>query len=55
MGGVTADVYAQEAQQWLEDEGSLVDAAVLTKPESLTPMQRPEPVANRELIVVADD
>jgi DNA-binding NtrC family response regulator/signal transduction histidine kinase len=50
--GVTADVFAQEAQGWLEDEWGPVDVTASAKP---TPLKRPEPVAGRELIVVADD
>ena len=42
--GVRADVYVQEAQGWLPDDWRAVD---VTSPT--------EPVANRELIVVADD
>src|SRR5258708_6190883 len=53
--GVTADVYAQEAQGWLPDEWSPVDVTALPKPAPLRPLPRPEPVADRELIVVADD
>ena len=50
--GLVADVYAQEAQGWLPDEWSPVDVTALPKSAPLT---RPEPVADRELIVVADD
>ena len=53
--GVTADVYAQEAQGWLADEWNPVDVAALPKSASLTPLTRPESVIDRELIVVADD
>src|SRR5262245_10585667 len=53
--GVTADMYAQEAQGWLADEWSPVDVTALPKSAPLTPLPRPEPVADRELIVVADD
>ncbi len=58
--GVTADVYAQEAQGWLAADGwSPVDTAVLPKSASLialsTPLARSEPVVDRELIIVADD
>jgi len=52
--GVTAGVYAQEAQGWLADEWNPVDVEVLPKPASLTSLPRPE-LAGRELIVVADD
>jgi DNA-binding NtrC family response regulator len=45
--GVRAGVYAEEAQRWLPDEWSTADVT--------TPLTRPEPVADRELIVVADD
>jgi DNA-binding NtrC family response regulator len=50
--GLVADVYAQGARGWLPDEWSPVDVAALPKSAPLT---RPEPVAGRELIVVADD
>jgi DNA-binding NtrC family response regulator/signal transduction histidine kinase len=53
--GVTAGVYAQEAQGWLADEWGPVDVTALPKPAPLTPLPRPEPVADRELIIVADD
>jgi DNA-binding NtrC family response regulator/signal transduction histidine kinase len=53
--GVTADVYAQEAQGWLADEWNPVDVAALPKSASLTPLTRPESVIDRELIAVADD
>jgi DNA-binding NtrC family response regulator len=52
---VTADVYAHEAQGWLADEWTPVDVAKLPNSASLMPLPRPEPVADRELIVVADD
>lgn len=48
--GVRSDVYAQEAQGWLPDEWTQVDVAALPRSAPL-----PEPVADRELIVVADD
>lgn len=53
--GVGADVYAEEAQRWLTDDCSTVDAAMLPKlsAEALSP--QPEPPAARELIIVADD
>ncbi len=47
--GLRASVYADEAQRWLPDEWSTA------KPTSITPLPRPDPVADRELIVVADD
>lgn len=50
--GVRVDAYAQEAQGWLPDEGSPVDVMTLPK---LAPLGRPESVADRELIIVADD
>jgi DNA-binding NtrC family response regulator/signal transduction histidine kinase len=53
--GVRAAVYAQEAQGWLPDEWSPVDVTALPKLAPLTPLPQPEPVADRELIVVADD
>ncbi len=53
--GVTADVYAEEAQGWLADEWSPVDVATLPRSAPLMPLSRPEPVDARELIVVADD
>ena len=57
--GVTADVYAQEAQGWLADEWGPVDVAALPNSASIvpvpTPLPRPEAVADRELIVAADD
>jgi len=53
--GVTADVYAHEAQGWLADEWTPVDVAKLPNSTSLMALPRPEPVADRELIVVADD
>jgi len=53
--GVTADVYAQEAQGWVADEWNPVDVAALSESASLTPLPRPESVGERELIVVADD
>jgi len=48
-------VYAEEAQRWLPDEWSPVDVTALPKSASLTPLPQAEPVADRELIVVADD
>ena len=45
--GVRAGAYAEEAQRWLPDQWSTAT--------SMTPLPRPEPVAGRELIVVADD
>jgi len=45
--GVRAAVYAEEAQRWLPDEWSATNVA--------TSLPRPEPAADRELIVVADD
>jgi DNA-binding NtrC family response regulator/signal transduction histidine kinase len=53
--GVSAEVYAQEAQGWLPDDWSPVDETALPKSASLTLVPQPEPVADRELIVVADD
>jgi DNA-binding NtrC family response regulator len=53
--GVRAAVYAEEAQRWLPDEWSPVDVTALPKSASLTPLPQAEPVADRELIVVADD
>src|ERR1700723_1920390 len=53
--GVTADMYAQEAQGWLADEWNPVDVAALPKSVPLKPLPRPESVVDRELIVVADD
>jgi DNA-binding NtrC family response regulator/signal transduction histidine kinase len=53
--GVRAAVYAEEAQRWLPDEWSPVDVTALPKSATLTPLPQPEPVADRELIVVADD
>lgn len=53
--GVSADVYAQEAQGWLPEEWNPVDATTIPKSGPLTRSARPEPVADRELIVVADD
>jgi DNA-binding NtrC family response regulator/signal transduction histidine kinase len=53
--GVRAAVYAEEARRWLPDEWSPVDVAALPKSASLAPLPQPEPVADRELIVVADD
>jgi len=53
--GVRAAVYAEEAQRWLPDEWSPVDVTALPKSASLTPLPQPEPGADRELIVVADD
>src|SRR4029077_8696397 len=53
--GLVADVYAQEAQGGLPDEWSPVDVTAIPKSAPLTPLPRPEPVADRELIVVADD
>jgi DNA-binding NtrC family response regulator/signal transduction histidine kinase len=52
--GVRAAVYAEEAQRWLPDEWSPVDVTALPKSATLT-LPQPEPVADRELIVVADD
>jgi DNA-binding response OmpR family regulator len=53
--GVTAEVYAQEAQGWLPDQWSPVDVTSLPKSQPLTSLPKPETVAGRELIVVADD
>ena len=53
--GVKADAYAQEAQEWLPDEWRPVDVTALHKPSPLTPLPQTEPVADRELIIVADD
>ena len=53
--GVYAAVYSNEAQGWLADEWGLGDVAALPKSASVVPVPRPEPVAGRELIVVADD
>jgi DNA-binding NtrC family response regulator/signal transduction histidine kinase len=53
--GVRAAVYAEEAQRWLPDEWSPVDVTAVPKSASLTPLPQPEPAADRELIVVADD
>ena len=53
--GVRAAVYAEEAQRWLPDEWGPVDVTALPKSASLTPLPQPEPAADRELIVVADD
>jgi len=47
--GLRASVYAEEAQRWLPDEWSRAKAT------SIPPLPRPDPVADRELIVVADD
>jgi DNA-binding NtrC family response regulator/signal transduction histidine kinase len=53
--GVRAEVYAQEAQGWLPDESSPVDLMSISRSPSLISLPQPEPVADRELIVVADD
>jgi DNA-binding NtrC family response regulator/signal transduction histidine kinase len=55
--GVTADLYAQEAQGWLADEWGPIDVAAHPKSASVVPVPTPrlEAVADRELIVVADD
>ena len=58
-GGGRAGVYVQEAQGWLPDECNPADVAALPEPPSsvplTTPLPGPEPAADRELIVVADD
>ena len=53
--GVTADMYAQEAQRWLMDDWNPIDVTALPNSTSLTPSSRPKPAEGRELIVVADD
>jgi DNA-binding NtrC family response regulator len=53
--GTTADLYAQEAQGWLQDEWSPVALSALPAKEQPTLLTSTEPAADRELIVVADD
>src|SRR5262249_43248325 len=54
--GIGADVYAEEAQRWLRDEGGTVDGTMRSTPQALR-ADSPEsaPASTRELIVVADD
>jgi DNA-binding NtrC family response regulator len=55
LTGVSAEMYAQEAQRWLPDECHPIDATALPKSTLLAPLPQPESVSDRELIVVADD
>jgi len=53
--GIGAAAYAVEAQGWLPDEWRTVDATLLRNLGSPAPASLPEPLAKRDLIVVADD
>jgi PAS domain S-box-containing protein len=53
---VRAKAYAEEALRWLPDEsGGTAEVALLSQPASFASALEIEPVAKRELIVVADD
>ena len=53
---IRPEAYIDEARQWLAGESGLaVDVSMVGKPPLLAPSLEPGPVANRELIILADD
>jgi PAS domain S-box-containing protein len=53
--GIRADVYADEAHRWLPDEWCTGEDTMLPRISPQMPSAKPQPVGNRELILVADD
>ena len=55
--GIGAKSYVEEARGWLPDDWRLVDATMLRSlgPHGSSALPQPQPLAARELIVVADD